>query len=75
MVLLFIRCFLGEFLKENQEAFESTWVFAPLNQGQMLSIPLILVGIWVLLRAGKDPENPYGYAPRDLGQEEAEGLS
>jgi phosphatidylglycerol:prolipoprotein diacylglycerol transferase len=71
VVLLFSQRFLGEFLKENQESFESTWVFAPLNQGQMLSIPLVLVGLWVLWRAGKDPQNPYGYAPRDLGLEEA----
>ena len=27
---------------------------------------LVLVGIWVLWRAGKDPENPHGYASRDL---------
>ena len=29
---------------------------------------MIFVGIWVLWRAGKDPRNPYGYAPRDLGK-------
>jgi phosphatidylglycerol:prolipoprotein diacylglycerol transferase len=27
------------------------------------------VGLWVLWRAGKDPKNPYGYAPRDLAAE------
>ncbi|TGE17603.1 prolipoprotein diacylglyceryl transferase [Hymenobacter elongatus] len=67
VVFLFTQRFLGEFLKENQVAFENG---LPLNMGQILSIPLILAGIWVLLRAGKDPNNPYGYAPRDLGQEE-----
>ena len=46
-------------------AFENGHLF---NQGQLLSIPLIVIGIWVLWRAGKDPENPYGYAPRDLGK-------
>ena len=66
VVLLFTQRFLGEFLKENQVAFENGHL---LNQGQLLSIPLIIVGIWVLLRAGKNPENPYGYAPRDLGKE------
>ncbi|MBF9222234.1 prolipoprotein diacylglyceryl transferase [Hymenobacter ruricola] len=66
VVLLFIQRFLGEFLKENQVAFENGNL---LNQGQKLSIPLILIGIWVLWRAGKDPKNPYGYAPRDLGKE------
>ncbi|MBH8557568.1 prolipoprotein diacylglyceryl transferase [Hymenobacter negativus] len=66
VVLLFIQRFLGEYLKENQVAFENGHMF---NQGQLLSIPLIFIGIWVLWRAGKDPENPYGYAPRDLGKE------
>ncbi|MCB2408550.1 prolipoprotein diacylglyceryl transferase [Hymenobacter lucidus] len=67
VVFLFLQRFLGEFLKENQVDFENS---LPLNMGQILSIPLILVGIWVLWRAGKNPSNPYGYAPRDLGQEE-----
>lgn len=69
VVLLFTQRFLGEFLKENQVAFENG---LPLNMGQILSIPLIVVGLWVLLRAGKNPNNPYGYAPRDL-EEEASG--
>ena len=66
VVLLFTQRFLGEYLKENQVAFEDGNLF---NQGQLLSIPLIFIGIWVLWRAGKDPRNPYGYAPRDLGRE------
>jgi len=69
VVLLFTQRFLGEYLKENQVDFENGNLF---NQGQLLSIPLVLVGIFVLLRAGKNPANPHGYAPRDLGQEEAE---
>jgi phosphatidylglycerol:prolipoprotein diacylglycerol transferase len=69
VVLLFTQRFLGEYLKENQVDFENGHLF---NQGQLLSIPLVLVGIWVLWRAGKNPANPYGYAPRDLGQEEVE---
>jgi prolipoprotein diacylglyceryl transferase len=68
VVLLFSFRVLVEFLKENQEAFEDR---LPLNMGQLLSLPLILVGAWVLLRAGKDPKNPYGYAPRDLEADEA----
>ena len=68
VVLLFTQRFLGEYLKENQVAFENGHLF---NQGQLLSIPMIVIGIWVLWRAGKDPQNPYGYAPRDLGQEAA----
>ena len=68
VVLLFTQRFLGEYLKENQVAFENGHLF---NQGQLLSIPMIVIGIWVLWRAGKDPQNPYGYAPHDLGQETA----
>ena len=67
MVLLFTQRFLGEFLKEAQVAFEKDHL---LNQGQLLSLPAILVGLWVLWRAGKGLKNPHGYAPRDL---EAEG--
>ena len=63
VVLLFTQRFLGEFIKETQVDFEKDNL---LNQGQLLSIPMILIGIWVLWRAGKDPENPHGYAPRDL---------
>ncbi|MCC2547967.1 prolipoprotein diacylglyceryl transferase [Hymenobacter sp. BT175] len=68
VVLLFSFRFLVEFLKEDQVAFERGM---SLNMGQWLSLPLILVGVWVLLRAGKNPDNPYGYAPRDLNAEEA----
>jgi prolipoprotein diacylglyceryltransferase len=38
--------FLFEYLKENQEAFEAS---LPINMGQILSIPLILVGIVLLV--------------------------
>ncbi|AMJ64705.1 prolipoprotein diacylglyceryl transferase [Hymenobacter sp. PAMC 26628] len=68
VVLLFTFRLLVEYLKENQVSFENGNF---LNQGQLLSIPFILIGIWVLLRAGKDPNNPYGYAPRDLDAAEA----
>jgi phosphatidylglycerol:prolipoprotein diacylglycerol transferase len=72
VVLLFTFRILVEFLKENQVTNE-TGIIAQyhLNIGQLLSIPFILIGLWVLLRAGKDPQNPYGYAPRDLAEEEA----
>ncbi len=67
VVLLFSQRFLGEFLKENQGNWDQHMIqLTGLNLGQLLSLPLIVVGIWVLLRAGKDPANPYGYAPRDL---------
>ena len=47
MVLGFGWRFLMEFLKENQEPFESALT---LNMGQLLSIPFIIVGLWLLLR-------------------------
>jgi phosphatidylglycerol:prolipoprotein diacylglycerol transferase len=72
VVLLFSFRVLVEFLKENQEAFEDR---LPLNMGQLLSLPLILVGAWVLWRAGKNPNNPYGTAPRDLFEEKNIGAS
>ena len=68
VVLLFTQRFLGEFLTEAQVDFEKNNL---LNQGQILSIPMIIIGIWVLWRAGKNPENPYGYAPRDLEESDA----
>ncbi|SNC67930.1 prolipoprotein diacylglyceryl transferase [Hymenobacter gelipurpurascens] len=70
VVLLFSFRFLIEFLKEDQVAFEKGMA---LNMGQWLSVPLIFIGLYFFLRAGKNPNNPYGYAPRDLGEEEAKG--
>jgi phosphatidylglycerol:prolipoprotein diacylglycerol transferase len=72
VVLLFSFRILVEFLKENQVTKETGLIAEyGLNIGQLLSIPLIIVGLWVLLRAGKNPKNPYGFAPRDLAEEEA----
>jgi phosphatidylglycerol:prolipoprotein diacylglycerol transferase len=46
--------FAYEYLKENQEAFEGN---LPINMGQILSIPLILAGIYVLVRSYQKPSN------------------
>lgn len=46
LTCIFVFRFLIEFLKENQETFENAMV---LNMGQLLSIPLILVGIYCLV--------------------------
>ena len=48
MVILWGLRFAYEFLKENQEAFENTM---PLNMGQLLSIPLFIVGVIILTRS------------------------
>jgi phosphatidylglycerol---prolipoprotein diacylglyceryl transferase len=51
VVILFGLRFMYEFLKENQVDFENN---LPLNQGQNLSIPMIIVGIIVLVRVWKN---------------------
>lgn len=43
--------FLLEFIKLNQEAFEASMI---LNMGQILSIPFIAWGIWLIVRATKN---------------------
>ncbi|MEG1586919.1 MAG: prolipoprotein diacylglyceryl transferase [Bacteroidales bacterium] len=46
-----------EFLKNNQEAFEDTML---LNMGQILSIPFVIIGIWLIIRAYLRPkEKPF----------------
>ncbi len=71
MALLFSFRLGVEFLKENQVSQEGGLIAQyHLNIGQLLSIPFILIGLWLVLRAGKDPKNPYGYAPRDLAEAE-----
>jgi phosphatidylglycerol---prolipoprotein diacylglyceryl transferase len=55
-VVVFLSRFLVEFVKEDQEAFEATMA---LNMGQWLSIPFVLAGIWLLIRAIKRPEVTY----------------
>jgi uncharacterized membrane protein YiaA len=50
LVILFGLRFLYEFVKEAQVDFEKTM---SLNMGQILSIPLVLIGIWILLNLKK----------------------
>ncbi len=49
---IFLTRFLIEFIKEPQEAFEANMA---LNMGQILSIPFILAGIYLIYRALKHP--------------------
>lgn len=51
LVLLFGARFFLEFFKENQEAFENSMKF---NMGQLLSIPFMLVGLYLIFRKPKD---------------------
>ncbi len=47
LILVFGFRFFVEFLKENQSAFESS---LPINMGQILSIPFVLLGIYFVFR-------------------------
>ena len=47
-ILIFTARFFIEFIKENQEAFEEGMA---LNMGQWLSIPFILIGVYLLVRS------------------------
>jgi prolipoprotein diacylglyceryl transferase len=49
---IFFTRFLIEFIKENQEAFESGMA---LNMGQWLSVPFIIAGIYLIYRALTNP--------------------
>jgi len=48
MIILWGLRFAYEFLKEPQESFENS---LPLFMGQILSIPLVIIGIFVLIRS------------------------
>ena len=55
-VMIFLSRFFVEFVKEDQEAFEAGML---LNMGQLLSIPFIIAGIWLMVRALRRPEVHY----------------
>lgn len=55
-VLIFLSRFLIEFIKEDQEAFEAGMT---LNMGQLLSIPFVMGGLYLMYRAIKRPEVNY----------------
>jgi phosphatidylglycerol:prolipoprotein diacylglycerol transferase len=55
-IFIFGARFLIEFVKEDQEAFEANM---SLNMGQLLSIPFIILGIILIIRAIKAPEKFY----------------
>lgn len=53
MIGLWSLRFFIEFLKEAQIDEREDWVFNSLNTGQVLSIPLVLVGFWLMFRKAK----------------------
>ncbi len=54
MIVLWSLRFAYEFLKISQVSFEDK---LPLNMGQILSIPLVLVGVYILIRSYKISSN------------------
>lgn len=64
LVGTFMSRFLIEFIKNDQAAFEQGMV---LNMGQCLSIPFVLAGVWLIVRALMRPkvklEFPNRFAP------------
>ena len=53
LILVFSARFFIEFSKENQEAFERS---LPINMGQILSIPFILLGCYFIFRQSRKNE-------------------
>ncbi len=52
-VWVFTLRFLYEFVKENQESFEANYA---LNMGQILSIPVVLLGIYFIWKSRINPD-------------------
>jgi phosphatidylglycerol---prolipoprotein diacylglyceryl transferase len=50
-IMVFTARFFIEFVKENQVAFEDSM---SLNMGQLLSVPVVLAGVFLVLRALKN---------------------
>ena len=53
--IVFVTRFGLEFIKNDQEAFEANQL---LNMGQWLSIPFILLGLYLIIRAYRRPLLP-----------------
>ena len=50
--IIFFTRFMLEFIKNNQEAFEANNF---LNMGQILSLPFVIWGIYLIIRAYRRP--------------------
>ena len=63
LIGIFLTRFLIEFIKLEQEQFEEGWL---LDMGQWLSIPFVVLGIWMIWRGMTRPETkpaPAGGSP------------
>ena len=54
-VMMFGFRFCMEFMKENQESFENT---LPINMGQILSIPFIIGGLYMMYKSRTESTHP-----------------
>ena len=54
LILIFTARFIIEFVKEVQEPWEEGMM---LNMGQILSIPFVLIGIFMLWYSGRQIDN------------------
>lgn len=63
LITLFGQRFVVEFFKEPQEAFEETMI---INMGQILSIPFVLLGIFVLILAYKYKSRTSTFRPEEV---------
>lgn len=61
LIGVFLSRFLIEFIKNDQVAFEEAMT---LNMGQWLSVPFILIGVWLIIRALKRPRLHIDYPNR-----------
>ena len=65
MLGIFVPRFFIEFIKNVQEPWEITMRSTiGLDQGQLLSIPFIVLGIWLIVRALRRPRVPLDYPDR-----------
>lgn len=60
LIGIFLSRFFIEFIKNDQVAFEASMT---LNMGQWLSVPFVIAGVWLMVRAMKRPRIPVRYAP------------
>lgn len=56
LTMVFVARFFIEFVKDVQESFEKDMI---LNMGQLLSLPFIAVGLYLIFRKDNKPATPY----------------
>lgn len=71
MLGIFVPRFLIEFIKNVQEPWEiamrQSW---GIDQGQLLSLPFIILGVWLIVRAMRRPRVPLSYPNRFADEKE-----